>query len=474
MFRLNLLKIKRHPVLGSFTLDFIKSNEISQESFVSVIIGRNGVGKSQILKAICEIFTYAFGVKNKDPHLVEPQYDFLLHYNINGRTYNISRESLEFAEPEDVPPLPDRVIASTSYVMDKFPTSSNDLYRYCGLRNENAPGQISTKGLVRKTVDWVMSSLASKHGFKDEIKDLLAHLDLLPRLSLYYSIRYKHMFLTGNMTPGRLKEIYQRQREYFPSRKHDIWGTSGFESIAKDQGKLQTISDFLNELHGRNIVSHLHYDLLDDHDNKIIYDAQSLILLQKIGILSYPSLTVYKSTDGFSFSESSSGENTLLCQFLSIMSNVEQNSLVLIDEPEQSCHPNWQINYIGWLRRIFSGYGGCHFIISTHSHFLLSDLDPKDSSLLILKKNNEGCLIDDGDEETPFCWSSDDILYRVFKVRNTRNSVFEGKMSELYGLLQNDGDKNQIMSLVRELKEYKLNDDDPLLRLLKMAESEHD
>ncbi len=71
-----------------------------------------------------------------------------------------------------------------------------------------------------------------------------------------------------------------------------------------------------------------------------------------------------------------------------------------------------------------------------------------------------------------FCWSTDDILYRVFKVRNTRNYVFESQMMKLYNYLSNrEMSDPKAQELLEELKSYRLNDDDPLLELIKMAEN---
>lgn len=72
-----------------------------------------------------------------------------------------------------------------------------------------------------------------------------------------------------------------------------------------------------------------------------------------------------------------------------------------------------------------------------------------------------------------FCWSTDDILYRVFHVRNTRNYVFEDEVMELYSLISN-GKKNsdKAKQLHLHLKTYVLPGNDPLLRLIKMMEND--
>lgn len=470
MFRLNRLILRNHKVLGSLALDFVKGKPISYSPYISVMIGINGIGKSQVLRTICEIFNYLSDRRYDNSYITELLYDFTISYTVNGRSIELSRRQIKYLDPDAINDLlPMHLIATSTYVLDKFPTHSSVMYKYCGIRNESTPGLVSTKGLVRKTVDWILASLDDKSGFRAEIRDLLAILGLTPRIVLSYSMRHKDVFLSEYMTPELLVEIYNNQHKYFRRRKSEIWGTDAFRSIQNDSEKLNLIVEFIRRIVLRGNSVRLHYELLDD-DEILSQDRMALGLLYKIGILSYPELTFFKSVNYYDFAESSSGETTLLCQFLSIMSNIRENSLIIIDEPEQSSHPNWQINYLKWLRAIFKNYPGCHFIISTHSHFLLTDLQPDDSSLIVMDRNADGKIQDRGDDATPFCWSADDILYRVFKVRNTRNYVFEMRMTRLYSLLQDrERNKEEISSLARELKEYRINDDDPLNLLLDMA-----
>ena len=193
-------------------------------------------------------------------------------------------------------------------------------------------------------------------------------------------------------------------------------------------------------------------------------------ILTDLDILSYPSLKVYKDVEGYEFDQSSSGESNLLCQMVSIMSDIEPNSLILIDEPENSAHPNWQMSYIGWLKKIFEQYYNCHFVISTHSHFMLTDLETITSDIVALEKKG-GIIKDVSDGVNTFSWSVDDILYRVFHVRNTRNYVFEGKVIELYKMVSNRDDKEKVRALMNELTAYRLNDDDPIMKLLDTAKN---
>ncbi|BFL82070.1 hypothetical protein LFREDSHE_05200 [Shewanella baltica] len=73
-------------------------------------------------------------------------------------------------------------------------------------------------------------------------------------------------------------------------------------------------------------------------------------------------------------SKRSSGEQCLFLLFLGIISSIEDNSLICIDEPEISLHPQWQERFVDILQDSFSSYQGCHFIIATHSPLIVSDI----------------------------------------------------------------------------------------------------
>jgi predicted ATP-binding protein involved in virulence len=65
-----------------------------------------------------------------------------------------------------------------------------------------------------------------------------------------------------------------------------------------------------------------------------------------------------------------------------IAANITDNSIILIDEPEISLHPEWQQRYINLLMNTFEGFYNCKFIIATHSPLVISNL--KSSNCYIL------------------------------------------------------------------------------------------
>ncbi len=489
MFRLRSLTILDHRILGNIHLDCCQDIGVPQGVYTSVIIGANGIGKSYLLRALAEIFCCLESLHaGKEPTV--PQYYFCVVYTSHC-------ETMEFANFRNINPvergrrrytqfvfkreggetdvqnilLPRRVIASATTISDKYVAKSTDMYRYKGLRNENSPSSTGTRTMVRKTVNGLLDSLDLKFGFRRELQDLLGHLGLQPKLELTYNMRYKDVFVKENMTAIELQHIFEEQGEHF-NRKTQLWGTRNFEKIKdEDLRQLEVAANFYQRVARRGFDDGrrmLRYDLLEE-GHKVSEDKEALKILSSLDLLSYPSLKVFKNEDnGFEFDQSSSGESSLLCQMVSIMSDIEPGSLVLIDEPENSAHPNWQMSYMGWIKQIFEQYYNCHFVISTHSHFILTDLKPDSSDIVALEKKG-GVIKDVSEGVNTFNWSVDDILYRVFHVRNTRNYVFEGKVIDLYKMVSNRADKSATKELLDELSRYQLNGDDPLVKLLNTA-----
>ncbi len=493
MFRIKSLTVLHHFVLGNIKLDLWQDNgEAPIDIYSTVMIGANGIGKSYLLRAIADIFCYLEARKAEGELKNLPRFKFQIQYVYHGNLYEFANfgkiepvgkfqevyshfyckkngKTTSLVEME----LPTKMIASTMTVTDKFNAKGTERYKYKGIRNENSPSTTGTRTMIRKTVSGLMYTLEAKEGVNKEVKDLLIALGLEPRMEVTYTIRYKDVFLKEDMTADKLIEIFTNQKEYFKNRETQVWGTSNFERIRHIPGQLEIAAAYLSKAAKRYEILNskryvVNYRVLED--NEIVRDREAIDILSSLDILSFPSLMVYKKDNGYEFSESSSGETHILCQMLGIMSDIEHGSLVMIDEPENSAHPNWQINYVGWLKKIFKDYYDCHFVIATHSHFILTDLKPESSDIIALEKTDDGIVHDIAEGLNTFCWSVDDILYRVFHVRNTRNRVFEEKVADLYDRIsRRDKDKEGIYSLIWELTQYQLSEEDPLSRLIQTA-----
>jgi predicted ATPase len=78
-----------------------------------------------------------------------------------------------------------------------------------------------------------------------------------------------------------------------------------------------------------------------------------------------------RTEDEFELQNASSGEISLISSLVFLATTVEENSIVLIDEPENSLHPSWQREYVS---NIFAAlaYRNVSIIIATHSPLIVT------------------------------------------------------------------------------------------------------
>lgn len=113
-------------------------------------------------------------------------------------------------------------------------------------------------------------------------------------------------------------------------------------------------------------------------------------LLKKLRIISNVNVFFEKEeSDGkfFSINEMSSGELTLIATAFFLSHTLKENSILLIDEPENSLHPEWQLEYVSRIKDLFP-YTNFHFHIATHSPLIISGAQ-KERNTLIYRFNGD-------------------------------------------------------------------------------------
>lgn len=97
----------------------------------------------------------------------------------------------------------------------------------------------------------------------------------------------------------------------------------------------------------------------------------------------------------FDITDASSGQQQTLSSLFGIAAEIENNALLLIDEPELSLHPAWQSSYLDNLQGILSSRQGCEVFIATHSPLIaqrarelglqMIDLAPTDDANIVAR-----------------------------------------------------------------------------------------
>lgn len=96
--------------------------------------------------------------------------------------------------------------------------------------------------------------------------------------------------------------------------------------------------------------------------------------LKKTGILKSIDYFLRKNGQEIPLLSASSGELTFILSIIFICTHIEENSVILIDEPETSLHPKWQKEYLTTLLDLFH-YWEPRIVIATHSPIMVSGIE---------------------------------------------------------------------------------------------------
>ncbi len=480
-FRLHKLNLRNHQVLGDID-DLIFSSDNNKElfSYFTVFIGPNGSGKSYLLRLICEIFRDAENWKTGGASKNYTHGIYKLEYVVDNKRFMFTNKPELFGEKSELTLnekpiplqeiiLPDRISVTSSLLNDKFvflKDIDSRIYKYRGIRGtENTA---TTKTYIRRNVESLIRNLINPET-KAILRKTTNYLNLEDRLEIIYYPKYKTEIYSGDLTFLKFDKFFTQWKKRRTTKPYSL---SFYEKLKKDNTEeIEELIEFINKTanqfkRSKNSNRYLSYDILNS--NKIVKDYQYIDNLYKLDLLYYPYImTKKKNQEQESIDSLSSGEVNLLNYVFAIIFNLLQTNLIMIDEPENSLHPNWQMSYIDFLNDLLKVVGvKSHVLIATHSHFIISDLLPDCSSVVTLKKEYKNTKADLLPYDT-YAWSAENILYNVFKVKSVRNFYIQLDLIELLGLVSNKStDAKRIYELLEKLEKLELAKNDPLNQII--------
>jgi predicted ATPase len=142
-----------------------------------------------------------------------------------------------------------------------------------------------------------------------------------------------------------------------------------------------------------------------------------------------------------SISKLSSGEKQIVFRGSFLLKDRESSkgALILIDEPEISLHPNWQLKILSFFKKLFTNDSGeqtSQIIISTHSPFIIHNANRIDDKVIVLQKDQTGKTVIPNKAKF-FGWSTEKIVQEAFNINHflaeNKTTVFvEGETDERY------------------------------------------
>lgn len=496
-FRLISITLKNSEEFDEGTYNFSVESITSKSSspFITLIIGPNGSGKSRLLKIVLDIFNDLYNYKETRVANYRFKEWYLLKYSYNKSFYEIENDrKLKILKNEALLgnineiELPLKGIAAAYSLYEKFTPKAkslsllttrkktrydNDFYEYLGGKTER---NFSFSGsYINKAIDLITNALAHE-GFKKEMGYVFQVLHFQPRINLKYKVTKNREFFNGQMDVTELRALLS-----INSNRNYGFSSSMFSLLNNSSDQyLNDVAEALNGTH-KLLTPKYEIDLeIPFGRTQSLFELRRLYkyvsILRDLNLIYYENIFVYKrdrrDPNGYpvDLKNMSSGEIQILTSLLTLSSIVQDSSLVLIDEPEISLHPNWQIQYINILNNVFRGFRGCHFLIASHSHFLVSDMKHDSSAILILNKNNKHQITSEYLKYNTEGWDAENILYNVFDVATTRNHYFEMDLRNLLKLIsKKNSNKTKIRDYIAKFEQFNITTNDPLTLIIKKA-----
>lgn len=204
-----------------------------------------------------------------------------------------------------------------------------------------------------------------------------------------------------------LKDLYKKIKSQFGEE-------TKFESQNKKLLRISKIKDYYDREYPRAIDTE--YLMQTDFD---ILEAANIYLIDD--------LIIKRNYDCFSLSNFSSGELSLFLRIMEISLYIEDNSLILIDEPEIHLNPKWIVEYYHLLKTCFNDMNS-HFILTSQSPLIVSLFHR--TEVVYLSSSESGTDIKYVKQET-FISSIDNIMKYIFNFDNYQNPIYKDEFEKI-------------------------------------------
>lgn len=502
--RLDYLKIDRFKNLNGFEVDF---DETSTEP-VTVVLGRNGAGKSNLFEALVIIFRDLINEKAT----VEFGYD--LHYTLRGGTIAVRVWNPAPARPSGVSPASDFVSKEGQSI---------NAFTFAIVENgeeRRIPRKEIREFLPRYVVTYYsgVSNRLEHHFFQPqlEFRDELLKGNVIPLRPLFYAkpIHSHFALLAFFMTEDReiseflsdypwIEELESalfvlKRPHWAKSRKRRKGGDPRFWSAGG------VVKDFLSCLYDCSLaplripgkIQHsfdqtentefLYLYLRDlEHLRKLARESVA-VMHQKQRAVSgnVESTEAFKAADFFkllestfmsdlihetrirvrvrnagalTFRELSEGEQQLLTVVGMLRFTRDEDSLFLLDEPDTHLNPAWGMEYLKILSKHADTGNNSHLLIATHDPLVLTGL--RRNQVAILERDEKTGVVQSFEpDQDPLGMGVQGILRNMFGLRSAVGTEVQEKLdrrTELMALGESrkPAEEAEYENLVQELVE---------------------
>lgn len=414
--RIDSFWIQNYKNLKDITIDF------DQNHWVTVVIGWNGTGKSNVLEALLTVFRDLVLGENLSGTKNSPSFCYKLRYKCRGTWVHID------ADPKRKP----------GYVIHTRVADKDDLPA-----NQDLGIPVTTSQFIKNQAQYLpeyifgyysgesrrLESIFEKYTTKYD-KELRAGKD--PGLKrLFYALPVHSNFVLlsfiindTELTKKFLHEqlgledggidsvLFVCRKPSWSSKKGDprFWNARGIVSdfLAKiydiSLAPIRISRTVDKSLWGKQTVEFLYLYIKDLASLKKIASGTSpreffrnlestyvSELIEEVRIR----IKLRKNDGSITFRELSEGEQQLLTVLGLLHFTAEQESLFLLDEPDTHLNPRWSVEYLKHLQNFVSNSNGeqdnSHIILTTHNPLAVAELEKE--QVQILKRDKDDLSI---------------------------------------------------------------------------------
>jgi len=323
-------------------------------------------------------------------------------------------------------PRPGAVVAVTASAFDKFhlprgarlfdPNPTESRYRYLGLKDGR--GRVSARAGIFRALEQLFDVSDEAQHRRQRVSDVFRYLGYSPTVEVTDAWTYRGKELAKEAGDDSTRAV-ERYLEDAKSRGGGLARAAVPNYFFEDALVARELAASVDLLRGFSDGSEVR--LVADYRKQNSGGEGQLRMarqLTRAGILQMVEVTLWRESSGrrVEITDASSGELSLVVTLLGIASSIEDCSLILIDEPEISLHPQWQSEYLGRLTEAFSAFRGCHFILATHSPTLVAGAGPDLTNIVNFERPAAATSKPSSDR------SVDEVLFSTFGVV-TKNSL---------------------------------------------------
>jgi predicted ATPase len=384
--RIKSIRIENNKVLGNIFLSFTDKNDQIVDTVI--FAGENGTGKSTILNIIYEFSlynvvtgnpsekrTFIVSLSDKDIELLNENQNNKSYF-INGILDNELQIDFDFSIMGSWQQIKISYKDSSGNNKSVFGNVFNEIEIKAMFRSIFSDVEINftpqnIKSVTAKDVDEkINGSIKSSLNLATEITQLIIDVQALDAEDfLQWARKNNNKIIDSNMIDIRMSRFKEAFNFMFPNKK--------YKEVRNENGSKKVV--------------------FEEYEKEVTLDKLS------------------------------SGEKQIVFRGSFLLKDLKSNSgiLALIDEPELSLHPNWQLKIIDFYKRLFTNEKGIQtsqIFFVTHSPFIIHNENRNNDKVIILKKDEKGDIFTPENGEY-YSWTNEEVIEEAFNINVMRNNI---------------------------------------------------